>query len=229
MNNLSRLLPFYRWHPEVAIRYLPVVSEIRKNKYQSVLEIGSGGLGITPYLGQKVIGLDTKFSPPVHPLLETKLGTGTKIPFPSRSFDVVISVDTLEHMAKPERKKSILEMLRVAKKEVIIAAPTGEKSLQQDKELAAKFEQIYGRPYVFLEEQIQNGLPKREEILEVLGENVRTVANEPLWLRKFLLLGWMSKSKLAKIFYWKILLLALPLFQLFNKPPYYRIIFFKHL
>jgi len=220
---------FYRWHPEVAVRYLPIVAEIKKLGQPTVLEIGSGGLGITPYLGRKVTGLDTKFSPPIHPLSETKIGSGTKIPFVDKSFDVVVSVDTLEHVAKAERKKIIAEMIRVARKEIIVAVPTGKKSEEQDRQLNKAYKQLYGKPYHFLDEQINLGLPEVSEIKSVIGDNIRVEENEPLVLRNFLMRGWMTKNFLAKIFYWKILLLVIPIFKLFDQPPYYRTIFYKNL
>lgn len=221
---------FYnRWHPEVAIRYLPIVAEIKKHQYQTILEVGSGGLGITPYLKQKVVGLDTKFEPPFHPKLEKKTGTGLKIPFADKSFDVVISVDTLEHISSENREKVILEMIRVAKKEIIIAVPTGEKSSKQDKELNEAYKQIYGKSFYFLDEQIGHGLPDEEEIKKILGDNVKIEKNESLILRDFLMRGWMKTDFFSKLFYWKILLLFILFFKLFNKPPYYRTIFYKKL
>lgn len=220
---------FNRWHPEVAIRYLPIVAEIRKFNYQTILEVGSGGLGIAPYLGQKVTGLDTKFTPPFYPLLEQKIGSGLKIPFPDKNFDVAISVDTLEHVQKSDRQKIIMEMSRVAKKEIIIAVPTGPMATNQDRELNEVYKKIHEKSFYFLDEQIDLGLPTKEEIKEIMGDIVRMEDNEPLVLRNFLMRGWMQKDFISKLFYWKILLLALPVFKLFNKPPFYRTIFYKKL
>lgn len=220
---------FARWHPEVAIRYLPIVREIRRLGEPSVLEIGSGGLGIAPYLGRKVVGMDTKFTPPFHPLLEIKIGDATKIPFPDKSFDVVICVDTLEHMENAKRKIAIEEMLRVAKKEIIIAVPTGAEAARQDQKLSEKYKRENGQDYDFLTDHEKFGLPTEEEIKHLLGDNVRTENNEPLILRNFLMRGWMQNNIFAKIFFWKILLLTIPLFNIFNQPPYYRTIFYEKL
>lgn len=218
---------FARWHPEVAIRYLPIVAKIRKLGQPTVLEIGSGGLGIAPYLALPVTGLDTSFVLPFHPLLKQKLGSGTKIPYSSKSFDVVIAVDALEHVEPKEREKVITEMLRVAKKEIIVAVPTGEQSANQDRKLNKAYRKIYGKTFPYLDEQISLGLPVAGEIRRAMGDNVRMEDNEPLALRNFLMRGWMKPGFLSKIFYWKILLLFLPLFKLFDRPPYYRTIFYK--
>lgn len=220
---------FSRWHPEVAIRYLPIVAEIKKNHYQSILEVGSGGLGIAPYLGRPVTGLDTSFKPPYFSLLNRVVGSGEKIPHADKSFDVVIAVDILEHVKSTSRAKVVSEMLRVAKQEIIVAVPVGKKSLAQDKRLDIAYRRIHGQAYPFLAEQIDFGLPTKQEILSLLGDNVKVEDNEPLVLRNFLMRGWMKPDFFSKLFYWKILLLAIPLFRYFNQPPYYRAIFFKKL
>ena len=226
-DRLLSFFPFYRWHPEVAIRYLPLIGEIEKLGRPSVLEIGSGGLGIAPYLSRRVTGLDTNFAPPFHPLLEQKTGSVLAIPFAPKSFDVVIAVDALEHIDRKNRKQAIDEMLRVAAKEVIIAVPTGKESQEQDEELNLVYQKMHGRPYPYLKEQIGFGLPEISEIKSLLGDNVRMEQNEPLALRRFLMLGWMGKGIVNKIIYWKLLLLVLPLFSFWRRPPYYRTIFYK--
>ncbi len=220
---------FNRWHPEVAIRYLPIVREIRKLRQPTVLEIGSGGLGVAPYLGRQVTGVDTSFALPFHPLLKRVVGSGTKIPFPDLSFDVVIAVDVLEHVKPADRAKVISEMRRVAKREIIVAVPTGEPAAEQDRELNETYRKIYGQTFPFLDEQLGFGLPTKEEIKKAMGDNVRVENNEPLVLRDFLMRGWMKPDFLNKLFYWKILLLFLPFFKLFDRPPYYRTIFYKSL
>lgn len=220
---------FNRWHPEVAVRYLPVVREIKSLGKPSVLEIGSGGLGIAPYLGSKVTGVDTNFSPPFHPLLEKVVGSALDLPFSDKSFDVVIAVDILEHVAPEKRKKVLEEMRRVARKEIIIAVPTGIQAEEQDKELAKEYQTSNQKEYQFFAEHEMYGLPQEKDLRLLIGNNARMEKNEPLRLKNFLMRGWMRPGLLHKVFYWKILLLIIPLFSLFNRPPYYRTIFFEKL
>lgn len=217
---------FYRWHPEVAVRYLPVVREIKSLGEVTVLEVGSGGLGIAPYLGRPVTGLDVKFDPPFHPFLKRVEGKSTKMPFADKSFDVVIGIDVLEHMDKSDREKTIAEMKRVARKRVIVAVPVGNLAQRQDQQLSYEYQKIKGKKFPFLMDHEKYGLPERKEIKKLLGENVREEENESLALRKFLMRGWMAETFLAKLFYWKILLLFIWLFKFFERPPYYRVIFY---
>lgn len=232
-DRLLSLLPFYRWHPEVALRYLPIVAEIKKEGHASVLEVGSGGLGIAPYLKRKVVGLDRSFRLPIYPTLETKRGVATKLPFAARSFDVVICVDTLEHMPKGERQKSIEEIIRVAGKEAIIAVPFGREAVREDRELAQTYRERFGREFPFFGEHRRYGLPKRGETHKAIGSClgrrkavVLKMYNEGLRLRRFLMNGWMTKNFPRNIFFRKLLLLAIPIFPLLDKAPYYREIFY---
>lgn len=233
---LSSFWFFYRWHPEVAIRYLPIVDEIKKlNQDLNILEVGSGGLGIVPYLNKKVTGVDVEFKPPIHPLLNKIKASAAKLPFEDSSFDAVISMDMLEHINKKEKEKAIFEIVRVGRRKIFIGVPVGKEAWQQDKKLDEYYQKLFGKRFLFLEEQINFGLPEKEEIHDIIEEagishqkklNIKIVGNENLNLREFLMKGWMSKNFFAEIFYRKIMLLFLPFIRHFNQEPFYRQIFF---
>lgn len=235
-NKAAGFFYFYRWHPEVAVRYMPVVRFINKHgKKDSVLDVGSGGLGIAPYLKRRITGLDEKFYPPYYPELEMVTGNARKMPFKDSSFDIVISMDMLEHLNKNFRTDAISEMIRVAKNYVCIGVPCGQKSLDQDKTLDLYYSKVHQSRYHFLEEQINNGLPDKKDILAsiIKGANkyrkiisIKVVPNENLSLRLFLMKGWLSKGFFRNLFYRKILLFFLPLFINLNSEPAYRQIYF---
>ncbi len=119
---------FWRQHPEAALRYAPVVREIKRLKLQNskILEIGPGSLGIIPYLKREIDGIDMDFSGPQTDLLKKIKGTAIDLPFRKNSYDVVISVDVLEHLTRPQRENAVYEMLRVAKELNIIVVPVGD-------------------------------------------------------------------------------------------------------
>jgi SAM-dependent methyltransferase len=228
-------LPYHRWHPEVALRYLPIVSEIKMiAKNTKVLDVGSGGLGIAPYLKQKVVGLDKDFHPPYHKLLNKIKGNALRLPFKDRSFDVVITVDMLEHLPKSDRQKAISEMIRVAEKYVIIAVPCGKLAEDQDKRLNLLHLDKFGKEHHFLTEQTGFHLPEEKDIVDNIkvglnninfdGE-LRIKNNENLGLRYFLMRGWITKSFIIEIIFRKIFLLFIPFFLLLNHKPVYRKIF----
>lgn len=227
---------FYRWHPEVALRYLPIVEEIEKlDKETSILEVGSGGLGITPYLRRKVTGVDVKFDPPFHPFLKKIICSVTKLPFADSSFDVVVSVDTLEHLRKKERKKAIDEMIRVARKKMLAGVPCGKMSADEDSWLSRFDQKHRGRIFPFLKEHLRYGLPEENEISDMISisakqykkvVSIMVKGNENISLHRFLLKGYMNKSVLEDFFFRKILLFAIPWLRHMNKAPTYRKLFF---
>jgi len=72
------------------IRYRPIVQIIRKSKKEapSIIDIGSGKVGITSFLKQKVIGVDIAFDDnPSLGLLEEKLYNGSKLLSKYSNFD----------------------------------------------------------------------------------------------------------------------------------------------
>jgi hypothetical protein len=232
---ISSLYFFYRWHPEVALRYLPIVDDLNKDKsLKKIIEIGSGGLGITPYLNRNITGFDIAFSPPFHSKLKRIIGNAVNISLPKNSFDAVLSVDTLEHMNKISRIQAISEMFKIAKKKIIIAVPSGNDSQKQDEELDSIFYQRFGKKYHFLDEQIHLGLPEEKEMINAIKLasakwhkkfHLRTYNNENLKLRKFLMLGFMTKNVFVNFCHRKIMLFFIPILKLINHKPTYRKIF----
>lgn len=236
---LARLLSFgifYRWHPEVALRYLPIVDELKGlDKNIKILEVGSAGLGIAPYLKREVTGVDVEFRAPFHPLLKRIKASATKLPFKDSSFDIVLSMDMLEHLPKKEREEAIFEIIRVGRRKVFIGVPVGREALEQDKKLDEYYQKRFGKRFLFLEEQINFGLPEKEEIHDIIGSagithqkrlKIKIIGNENLYLREFLMKGWITKNFFMDVFYRKIMLLFVPIMRYFNQQPSYRQIFF---
>lgn len=235
-----KFTPWYRWHPQIAMRYLPVVDYINskfriQNSELKILEVGSGGLGIAPYLKMSMTGVDKEFEPPFHPMLKRVSGDATKLIFLNNSFDVVISMDMLEHLPKSLRQKAISEMVRVAQSAVVIGVPCGNVSALHDQWVQDSYKRQHGREFPFASEQLGFGLPEKEEIVQYLNTASRLVkkrihieskGNSNLRLRAFLMWGWMSKSMIITILFRKVFLLFIPLFRLIDQPPHYRQLFF---
>jgi hypothetical protein len=228
---------YYRnQHPESALRYLPIISLLKSKKLleSKILEVGSGSLGITPYLKKPVDGIDSDFTGPKTPLLNTIKGTAISLPFHKNSYDVVISTDTLEHIPPNYREKAISEMLRVARHLVVIVVPTGTLSQKQDKQLDLRFQKVFKEKDKFLTEHVQNGLPKNDEILVTIDKSLRSlgktakVSSKPLLnlaIRKLIMYTWISQNRYVYYTYMKGYLLLLPLLRLVNFGNCYRRMF----
>ena len=157
---------------DVGLRYLPISDEILKGKGKepSILEIGSGAQGITPYVPYSVTGLDIAFNGDIATNLKPVVHSGSKLPFPDRSFDYVVSVDMLEHVPRAQRFDVISEMLRVADKRIFIAVPCGKVAEVHDKNMDDLYFHWKGERYNFLREHVENGLPNKEELQSFINE-----------------------------------------------------------
>lgn len=51
--------------------------------------------------------------------------------FPDKSWDLVMCIDVIEHLEKPDAEKAILEMERIARKRVVLYTPAG-MHIQED-------------------------------------------------------------------------------------------------
>lgn len=224
---------YWRQHPEAALRYIPVVEVIKKSGLETstILEVGSGSLGIVPYLRREIDGIDIDFSGPKTSLINKIKGQATSLPFKKNAYDIIVSVDVIEHIPQSQRTDAISETLRVAKKLAIIVVPVGKKSEEQDKELRQYWNKIYAKPNQFLEEHTTNGLPTTDALLIEIDKNLRKlkknarVTSRPLLnlhIRNILMRTWITKSKLLYYLYMKGYLLLLPVLRHANFGDCYR-------
>jgi|GEM_PF-675856 len=222
---INKLKQYFKyWNTDIGFRYLPIASHLKNEGLDKgkILEVGSGDQGITPYLKKKVIGLDVNFSES-SPFLTQIAGSVTNLPFKDRDFDVVISVDMLEHIPRGDRGKAVIEIIRVAGKKAIIAVPCGDKLDEAVKIYAEAFYKKYGYLHRWLKEHAENPSPAKEEISDAINEAARLLrrpirikvkknVNVKLWL--FFNLAGISKIKLLSYF-GKGMVLLYPLLKLF--------------
>lgn len=227
----------WRWHPEVALRYLPIIRKIERLGLikGSILEVGSGSLGITPYLGREIVGIDIDFAGPQTDLVIKVVGDATKLPFTSRSFSAVLMVDILEHLEKNKRLLAIKEAIRVSKNLLVIAVPCGNKAHEEDLYLSDYYRKVYGKKFSFYEEHLKYGLPTVDwlntKIKKIAKEYNRDVlieveGNVNLSLHRFLMKGWMTKNFIIDLIFRKFFLIFIPLMLTMNHEPTYRKIFY---
>jgi SAM-dependent methyltransferase len=192
------------------VRAEPVLRLVRELGGGELLDVGSGGLGLADMLDDRwrVTALDTVFddygawrrgrAPQTR---ATRIvGDVRRLPFPDDSFDVVVALDLLEHLAPADRPVALAELGRVARRRVIAAAPAGAAALQADRELAAS---LRSAP-PWLHEHLTNGFPYPEDIivpLRAVGV-VREIPNESIdahlrLTRRELSVAWYLPTRLA--------------------------------
>ena len=184
-------------------RYSTVLLNLPKAQTKqplSILEIGSGGLGIARFLGYtkekndyKVTLSDVSFDS----LLGVRLGRslrlvvadGCRLPFRDESFDVVVCVDMVEHIPKQGRPALFEELKRVAGCEVMLHFPMDSGDGQWvgralDLRFQEKYTKHFGREEPNTAEHISAGHPTLEEVKEAFPDaQIQGVQNADIWLK----------------------------------------------
>ena len=213
---------FYRWHPQLYLRYTPIVDYIKKLNLANpkILEVGSGPLGIGPYLHRQFVGLDVDFCGPNWRQMTKITGSGQSLPFQDKSFDITICTDTLEHIPPEMRQRVTTELLRVTKGDLILAFPAGNLAAQQDRELNQIYRHRFGNHFTFLTEHLKYGLPDVNQVISWLKPaQVTTFGAHNIKLRRWFMFGWMTRNLMVDIFFRKILLLFIPILKILDQPP----------
>lgn len=169
---------------DAALRYLPISDVILASGLSSpsILEIGSGSTGITPYIPYRITGVDVFFEGDVSPKLDPVNLSGESLPFGDSTFDYVVSVDMLEHVPHDRRSAVIQELLRVARVCLFLAVPCGEDAEEHDRLLNDLYTARHRKPYTFLLEHVENGLPTEQEITQIIGSTAAGMGKKA-WLR----------------------------------------------
>jgi hypothetical protein len=149
---------------DVDLRYMPVVRFLAQfGPEATVLEVGSGYVGIVPYINRTVIGVDAEFPDDPIPQLIPVVSKGP-LPFRDKTFDLVISLDTLEHLPREHRQAFCTELIRTATGGVIIGFPEGTAAAKQDATLEAYYVKEHGTTHPYFVEHRNYGVPKGEEV-----------------------------------------------------------------
>ncbi len=154
------------------MRELGMEYEIVRNcpDFQSVLDVGGTKKSQLPYFPDKDIYVLNIQNYGVDKRAHFMRASMLKIPFKDNGFDLVITNDTLEHIDKKDRKKGIYEMIRVAKKTVIIGVPCGKAALKYEK-LILKIGRFFGRNMRWLAEHEKADLPMESELIKIIKNN----------------------------------------------------------
>jgi SAM-dependent methyltransferase len=179
------------------VRYEPVLRLVREAGGESVLEVGAGPEGLLRLLGGErvVTAVDVAFD-------EAEVGAGRvvadarELPFPDASFDVVVALDMLEHVAAEDRPRVVDELARTARRRLVVGCPAGAAALEVDRRLARMLDRR-GESYAgsWLEEHLEHGFPELDELVDALRRHgtVRVVPNENVVTHELLMRAEMTR------------------------------------
>jgi len=165
MNRLE--LPFDQYQRYRIVEEL--VGLIRQGRRLRILDVGGHPGLIADFLPQ-----DDTFILDVQPSegLNCVQGDGIKLPFTSDSFDLVVSIDTVEHIPTDQRVRFLEEQLRTSKNYVLLAAPFEDENVSLAEQIVNQFFiKKIGHPNDSLEEHFANGLPRLDETLSFFDQN----------------------------------------------------------
>jgi SAM-dependent methyltransferase len=185
------------------IRYALVHRFLRSRRRGSVLEVGSGSLGLGRYYRRiGFTGVDLEFTDygGARGIAARNMNAiradARRLPLRDDAYDLVFSLDMVEHLSPPDRPSVIREMVRVARRDVVVAFPCGEAAQEVEFALAARL-RSEGKPVPgWLEEHAAIGFPMPEEmdaLFDSLGHPWEASWNESLrlyrWIRRAEALG----------------------------------------
>jgi len=98
------------------------------------------------------------------------MARGAELPFADRSFGLVISLDTLEHLPGSERERFICELCRVSSNSVILGAPFFSEAVKSADRAVFEFIRSHaGYEHEFLKEHLELELPDLMNTLTTLA------------------------------------------------------------
>lgn len=107
-----------------------VISAMLHLEIQSILDVGCGNGFITRELrAPRVVGLDPSAEALSHFQGEKVLGVAQALPFDKREFDAIVCSEVLEHLPEQTRRRACLELMRVAKRFILVGVPYREDLL----------------------------------------------------------------------------------------------------
>jgi SAM-dependent methyltransferase len=127
----------------------------------SILDVGCGPHGLACAFPEvPFVGTDVLFPHAVAPSMRGVRTVAGPLPFADASFGTVLSLDTLEHIPRPDRADFVAELARVSADRVVVACPSSEAQASDD-----FFRNLMGEPPpIWLAEHYEMGLPTPEEI-----------------------------------------------------------------
>src|ERR1700761_6790925 len=148
-----------------AARYYPIVRILKAHglfKKASLLEIGSGATGIGRFRKVPFVGCDLSFAhAPAWPMTAIT-ASAAQLPMKDQQFDVILASDILEHIPPQLRQTVIQESMRVARKLVIFAFPSGQLAWESDKALVNVYRASNQAPPEWLMEHMDAPFPGDE-------------------------------------------------------------------
>jgi ubiquinone/menaquinone biosynthesis C-methylase UbiE len=179
-------------------------------KGASLLEVGAGAVSIGRYLRCETTAVDASFDPRRKANRARVQASACSLPFSDEAWEVVCSIDMLEHIPPTHRATAIREMVRVGRRLVAVAVPAGEAAYREDVWTHEYYIRHHETPHRFAKEHVEYGLPSRQEIVSAFEDaaarygrslRIKTVPNLNLSFRRFYMKFALRRSVISRAIY----------------------------
>lgn len=173
------------------------LTKIGVDRSTTILDVGAGGEGIMKIGKYSDINLDGKNITQIDidpEAFDTDrdsagiVGDGCSMPFKNNSFDIAISIDSLEHVPEERRDAYIQEMMRVAREHVLLHFPLNSSDGQfvgreSDQKYQNWHTKRFDTPEPNTAEHLSTEHPEYEQLTQYFDETeIRGVQNSSVWL-----------------------------------------------
>ena len=174
---LTRTWVRWAWQPDKAARLVTVAGLAGVGPGWSVADVGGRGDEMARLLpGCHVTSLN------VEPPCDVLVPHEPPMPFGAGSFDVVTSTDVLEHLPREARPGHIAELVRLARRRVVICFPAGSAVKDASEQRQAEhLAEAYDLHLDFLDEHLEHGLPRSEEVVDAVATSAPGASVEVLF------------------------------------------------
>jgi hypothetical protein len=139
---------------DVFERHKVVASLVEKNK--KILDVGGGVDALGRFIKNKIVVSNLQSG--------DVLADGRSLPFADNSFEIVTSIDVIEHIPQKDRQKFVKELIRVAGEKIIFSSPLGTKQHLVSEKRILSFLKKKGVCSNYLQEHVKEVLPSEEEL-----------------------------------------------------------------
>jgi hypothetical protein len=209
-------------------RYAAVLDVLRRYRPESLIEIGSGSLGIGEFVSTPFIGVDITFEGRRCRTMRAVRASGAALPFATDGFDLGVCLDVLEHVDPSCRNEVIAEALRVVRRGLILGFPSGSLARDSDRGLAEWLRAKGVSLPQWLEEHLRYAYPDPDGVstrAAAVG-SCRTFGNENVGIHgammKWEMHPWLWVRGWSLVLRYGLRPLAALLCRVTNVAPYYR-------
>lgn len=202
-----------RGYPDWAMRYLPVVKQLKPwlSKPGPVIEIGANANGLGRFTKRPVIAVDLSLEhlrecrecQHVQSVVRADMKS---LPFADHSAVACVCMDSFEHTDRVGRDAACTEILRVLREDgaAAIGFPAGTAAFQAEARIRAAYYRYTGGTIRWFEEHVSHGLPTGIRIYAHLREaagktwQVERTGNANIWVWEWmwqvLMCGWAGRG-----------------------------------